>query len=110
MTVYWIVAAVAILLDIITGLIKAFYTKTFQSSVMRQGLFHKLGELIALGVLYGAQIALPLIGVEAHLPLFTVGVGYCVLMELGSIIENLRSFTPGIDHILGKNNGNAGGA
>lgn len=101
-SVYWIVVAVAILLDIITGLIKAIYTKTFQSSVMRQGLFHKLGELLAMGILYGAQIAFPLIGIEAQLPLFPAGVGYCVLMELGSIIENLRSFTPGLDNILGK--------
>lgn len=101
-TVYWIVIAAAILLDIITGLIKAFYTNTFQSSVMRQGLFHKLGELLAVGILYGAQIALPMIGVDAYLPLFPAGVGYCVLMELGSIIENLRAFTPGLDTILGK--------
>lgn len=101
-TVYWIVVAAAILLDIITGLIKAFYTKTFSSSVMRQGLFHKLGELLAVAILYGAEIALPMIGVEANLPLFPAGVGYCTLMELGSIIENLRAFTPGIDNILGK--------
>lgn len=101
-TVYWIVVAAAILLDIITGLIKAFYTKTFSSSVMRQGLFHKLGELLAVGILYGAEIALPMIGVDANLPLFPAGVGYCTLMELGSIIENLRAFTPGLDNILGK--------
>lgn len=101
-TVYWIVVAAAILLDIITGLIKAFYTKTFSSSVMRQGLFHKLGELLAVAILYGAEIALPMIGVDANLPLFPAGVGYCTLMELGSIIENLRAFTPGLDNILGK--------
>ena len=103
-TIYWIVVAASILADIVTGLLKAFYTKTFKSSVMRQGLFHKLGELLAVGILYGAQTALPMIGVDAHLPLFTVGCGYCVLMELGSIIENLRSFTPGLDNILGREN------
>lgn len=101
-SIYWIVVAAAILLDIITGLIKAFYTKSFKSTVMRQGLFHKLGELLAVGILYGAQIALPMIGVDAHLPLFPAGVGYCTLMELGSILENLRAFTPGLDNILGK--------
>ena len=101
-TIYWVVVAGSILADIITGLLKAFYTKTFKSNVMRQGLFHKIGELLAVGILYGAQIALPMIGVDAHLPLFTVGCGYCVLMELGSIIENLRAFTPGLDNILGR--------
>lgn len=107
--IYWIVVGAAILADIITGLLKAFYTKSFKSSVMRQGLFHKLGEFIALGILFGAQTALPEIGMETHLPLFTVGCGYCVLMELGSIIENLRSFTPGLDNIMGKGkHGNSG--
>lgn len=100
--VYWIVALCAVALDIITGLIKAFYEHDFQSSVMRSGLFHKMGELIALGILYGAQYAFPLIGIEAQLPLFPAGVGYCVLMELGSILENLRAFTPGLDNILGR--------
>lgn len=111
-TIYWIVVAASILADIVTGLLKAFYTKSFKSSVMRQGLFHKLGEFLAVGILYGAQTALPMIGVDAKLPLFSVGCGYCVLMELGSIIENLRSFTPGLDNILGKgkNNGNTGTA
>lgn len=102
LAVYAIIVAVAILLDIITGLLKAFYTKSFQSSVMRQGLFHKLGELLACGLLYGVQIVAPVLGIEANLPLFQVGVGYCVLMEIGSIIENLRAFTPGIDIIIGK--------
>lgn len=102
LAVYAIIVAVAILLDIITGLLKAFYTKSFQSSVMRQGLFHKLGELLACGLLYGVQIVAPVLGIEANLPLFQVGVAYCVLMEIGSIIENLRAFTPGIDIIIGK--------
>lgn len=102
LAIFAVIVAVAILLDIITGLLKAFYTKSFRSSVMRQGLFHKLGELLACGLLYGVQIAAPVLGIEANLPLFQVGVGYCVLMEIGSIIENLRAFTPGIDNIIGK--------
>ena len=101
-SVYWAILAVSILLDIITGLIKSVYTHTFQSRIMREGLFHKVGELIAGGVLYGAQIVLPMIGVETTLPLFPAGVGYCFIMELGSIIENLRAFTPALDYILGK--------
>lgn len=101
-TTYWIVLAAAILMDVITGLIKAVYTHTFQSRIMREGLFHKVGELMAGGVLYGAQIVLPMIGVETNLPLFPAGVGYCFIMELGSILENLRAFTPALDYILGR--------
>ena len=48
-TTYWIVLAAAILVDVITGLIKAVYTHTFQSRIMREGLFHKVGELLAGG-------------------------------------------------------------
>ena len=42
-----------IVLDFATGLIKAVATDKFKSSMMRQGLFHKVGEIlcVALGSL-----------------------------------------------------------
>lgn len=104
LTVFAIIMVVSIFLDIITGLLKALYTKSFKSSVMRQGLFHKLGEILACALLYGVQIAAPILGIDTNLPMFQVGVGYCVLMEIGSIIENLRAFTPGINNIIGRKN------
>lgn len=102
MRVYVIGVAVFILLDIVSGLLKSWYLKDFKSSVMRSGLFHKVGEIIVLGLLYLVEIEAPVMGLEIGLPMFKVGCGYCAIMEIGSIIENLRAFTPGIDYIIHK--------
>ena len=52
MMIYAITCAF-IVLDFATGLIKAVATDKFKSSMMRQGLFHKVGEIlcVALGIL-----------------------------------------------------------
>lgn len=108
MYLYCIIVGVAILADIISGLMKAFYNKNFKSAKMRDGLFHKAGEILVLSLLYGVQLGAPAVGVELGLPLFKAGCGYVLIMEVGSIIENLRAFTPGIDQILkrGEKHGN----
>ena len=52
MTIYAIAFAF-IVLDFLTGLIKAFATNSFISTKMREGLFHKVGLILCmiLGVL-----------------------------------------------------------
>ena len=106
MRVYVIGVAVFILLDIVSGLLKSWYLKDFKSSVMRSGLFHKVGEIMVLGLLYLVEIEAPVMGIEMGLPLFKVACGYCAIMEIGSIIENLRAFTPSIDYIIHKEDKN----
>lgn len=107
MKVYLICVLACILADILTGLVKSFYEKDFKSSVMRQGLFHKAGELMVLGLLYGAEYAAPMLGIAFELPTFRAGACYCILMEVGSIIENIKPFTPVISSILRKDEDNA---
>lgn len=107
MKVYLICVLAFILADILTGLVKSLYEKDFKSSVMRQGLFHKAGELLVLGLLYGVEYAAPMLGITSELPTFRAGACYCILMEVGSIIENIRSFTPAISSILRKDEDNA---
>ena len=102
MTTLVIIVLAAIAADITTGLIAALYKREFKSSVMREGLFHKVGEVCALALLYGAEYAQPIIGIDTGLPLFAVGCGYLVLMEVGSILENIGKFTPGLSGIIKK--------
>lgn len=102
MRVYVIGVAVFIIVDIMAGLLKALYNKAFKSSVMRNGLFHKAGEILVLALLYLVEVESAALGLDAGLPLFKTGCGYVVLMEIGSIIENLKVFTPGIDNIIRK--------
>lgn len=107
MKVYLICVLAFILADILSGLVKSIYEKDFKSSVMRQGLFHKAGELMVLGLLYGVEYAAPMLGITFELPTFRAGACYCILMEVGSILENIKPFTPAISSILRKDEDNA---
>lgn len=107
MKVYLICVLAFILVDILTGLVKSLYEKDFKSSVMRQGLFHKAGELMVLGLLYGVEYTAPMLGITFELPTFRAGACYCILMEVGSILENIKPFTPAISSILRKDEDNA---
>lgn len=92
----YIVVFAFIALDFITGMIKAFKDKSFNSSIMREGLYHKCGSTLL--VLFGILVEYA----EKHLDLgVTVPVAsmicvYIVLMEIGSIIENLGAINPQI--------------
>ena len=105
MTTLVIIVMVAIAADIVTGLLAALYKKEFKSSVMREGLFHKVGEVCAIAMLYGVEYVQPIIGIDIGLPLFAAGCGYLVLMEVGSILENIGKFTPGLSSIIKKGGG-----
>lgn len=83
---FWIVMLPSILMtfDIATGFINAWAKNEIKSSVMRQGLARKFGELtvIAIGQLFFYGLGLPK---------YCVGFisFYIILMELVSIAENL---------------------
>ncbi|MDO5805466.1 MAG: phage holin family protein [Eubacteriales bacterium] len=93
MMIYAITCAF-IVLDFITGLVKAFSRGGFKSSVMRQGLFHKVGELlcVALGILI--QYAEGYLDLGINLPVAAAICTYIVLMEIGSAIENIGAINP----------------
>ena len=84
---FWVVMLPAILmaLDIITGFVNAWSKNAIKSSVMRQGLARKFGELvvIAIGQLFFYGVGLP--------KYIVAGIStYIILMELISICENLK--------------------
>ena len=93
MMIYAITCAF-IVLDFITGLVKAFSSGGCKSSVMRQGLFHKVGELlcVALGILI--QYAEGYLDLGINLPVAAAICTYIVLMEIGSAIENIGAINP----------------
>jgi toxin secretion/phage lysis holin len=91
--VYAITAAF-IVLDIISGAIKAIKSKTWSSTVMREGLFHKMGFVIivALAVIcdYGQQY----LQLGFTIPLVSGVCAYIILTEIGSVIENVAVINP----------------
>ena len=87
--------------DILFGLLQALTNQTFQSSVMRQGLFHKLGEILCylFGVVCDAT--LPMINILVPFSLASAITIYIVIMEIGSILENLSKISPVMAKYLG---------
>ena len=85
---YWIIALPAIfaLSDVITGLIQAQINNSKNSSVMRKGLYRKVGELGVIMLVWVTCIAIQLpIKYPAAVAL------YVCLMEGLSIMENLQA-------------------
>lgn len=83
-----------ICLDYITGVLQALATKTFSSTIMREGLFHKVALVLVmlLGVMidYAQQFA----DLGASVPVAIAACVYIILMEVGSVIENLCRLNP----------------
>lgn len=87
---------VFILADVVTGIVKSFKNKNFTSTIMREGFFHKFAEVISIMVVYAAQYLLPNIGVNIGDTIFKTFAAYIVIMEIGSIIENIGAVNPSL--------------
>lgn len=97
-----ITVLVFIAFDVITGWLKALATGTTDSSIMRKGLFHKLGELLAVMFGYMCEYAFPIMDIQVSIPFAGVIATYIVLMETASIIENLCIMNPNLSKIMEK--------
>lgn len=97
-----LVVLIFIGVDILVGIIKAAYKTGFKSAKMREGLYHKLGEIIS--VIFGAlcELAFPIVGIDIKIPIVSSICIYLVIMETGSIVENLAVISPNIQKILAK--------
>lgn len=85
-----------ILMDMITGIIKALMGKTFTSTIMREGLFHKCGSILC--IVFGVMVdyAQNMIDLGVTIPVASSLCCYIILMEIGSIIENVCQINPEI--------------
>lgn len=109
-----IILLVAIAMDYITGSWAAMQKGEWSSSVARQGLWHKLGEIFALMVAALCDIAIRVIvdgtfieqiGGEFQIPAAGFTILVCIwyiFTELGSIIENLSELGAPIPNFLVK--------
>ena len=92
----YIVTGLFILLDIITGMWNAIKQKKFESSAMREGLFHKSGSVLC--VVFGVLVdyAQSLFDIGVNVPVATMFCLYIISMEITSIIENICQINPEI--------------
>ena len=95
-----LIFAASMLLDWITGSLAARSRGEWSSTVARQGLWHKLGEIVALLVAALCDISIAVILNSAAAPLMRgfeyrnyltliVSIWY-IFTELGSIVENVE--------------------
>lgn len=85
-----------ILLDLVSGVLKAFKKKEYNSSIMRQGLFHKAGSIAIVGFGVLVDYAQGYLNLGISIPLTSTICIYIIVMEIGSIIENLCEVNPEI--------------
>lgn len=97
-----LVFIIAIGFDVLTGVITALALGDWTSSKMREGLTHKLGEVLGLILIEGISIGAPYLGVELPFDLTSVYIIPVVVMEIGSIVENILKLNPDLKDILTK--------
>lgn len=90
------VVLIFILIDVISGFIKAVSNKTIASTGMREGLWHKAGTiLLELLALVCSQVHLFIEGLPQELEtIYLVVSVYIIVMEIISILENIADINP----------------
>ena len=93
--VYYVTGAFVVL-DMVTGIVKALMKKEFTSSIMREGLFHKIGSILC--VVFGVLVdyAQTIVDLGVTFPVANAVCAYIILMEIGSVIENICLINPDI--------------
>ena len=90
-----------IALDLITGVMSAFMTHTFNSEKMRAGLLHKFTELasLAMGIILDGML---MGGLNLSFEPILLGTSvYIAIMEAGSFLELVRLYNPDAEGLVG---------
>ena len=98
--IFFLVCLMFIGMDILTGWTKAVATGTTNSSIMRVGLYHKLGEILAVLFGYACEFAFPYVGIAISIPLVESIGTYIILMEVASVVENIMAINPQLRDVL----------
>ena len=85
-----------IVLDFVTGLIKCVKNKDYNSTKMREGLFHKMGSVLSIVLAVLIDYAQGYVDLGITIPIAAGVCVYIILMEIGSIIENIGEINPEI--------------
>lgn len=86
-------------LDVVSGYIAAIRTGTVNSTVMRDGMWNKIGEMLAIVVVKAIEICISVFGAdfagtEITVPLLPLFCGYLAVYEITSNIENIGKMNP----------------
>ena len=85
----YLVTFMFIVFDCLSGTVMAIKQKSFNSSVMREGLFNKIGEIFLIVLGTAIDYAQVYLDIGYRLPVATAICVYIVAMEITSILENI---------------------
>lgn len=91
--VYYIVGGF-ILFDILTGIVAALYKGEMNSTKLREGLYHKASEIIAIAGAALLEYALQYYDLGFEVPMLKSVAIYICATELISVLENLCHINP----------------
>jgi phage-related holin len=90
------ITAAFIALDVLSGIAKAIKKKEWNSTIMREGLFHKMGFILIIGLAVLCDYGQRYLNIGFNIPI-TAGVCvYVITTEIGSVIENVAVLNPSI--------------
>lgn len=101
--VMMIIVCLMIASDVIIGLMVAFYNGNYKSRKMREGMWHKLGELAAIVLCFEVKHGAALLGIPITIPIVESICIYLYVMEAGSCWENIKKLAPNVSHFNGGN-------
>lgn len=92
------ITAILVVLDYITGLMKAFATRTVSSSKLRSGLYHKAGYAIVITLAFLLEHAQQYVNLGFTVPLIAPVCLYIIFAEVVSVLENAVVLNPELVH------------
>lgn len=91
-----IVTFAFMVIDFASGIVKALYNKEFNSTAMRKGLLAKAGSTLIIAIGFLLDYAQTLGDFGFNIPLAEGTCVYVIVMEVGSVIENLGAINSDI--------------
>lgn len=114
-----IAVIVAILADYLVGTFRALYylrmgdeahkEQWWSSRKMWEGIMHKFCEILLLLVAYGVDFIAPYFALDLPFEFVNMVAVFLVVMELGSVLENLRELNPALAKPIDTIKGATGG-
>lgn len=102
--VMMVIVCLMIASDVIIGLLVSFYNGNYKSRKMREGMWHKLGELAAIVLCFEVKHGAALLGIPIIIPLVESICVYLYVMEAGSCWENIKKLAPTVSDFKGGEN------
>lgn len=94
-----IITLIFIIIDYVSGVIKGISTKSLDSSIMRKGLWHKVGYILIITLAIVCEWAMNYIDLGFDVPLVVPICVYVCITEIASTLENIAIINPDLGNV-----------